>query len=122
MKMLISGENYRNTPIDPHFFCGMCKNVADDPRKCQNCEDVFSESCIKKIKETTNECPACKKAPFKDIQLSRYERIKLNESEFICYKCKAPFFYEDRHKHLAQCPSLQGLCPAGSGITGINTE
>jgi 20S proteasome alpha/beta subunit len=80
MKMLIAGKNYKSVPIDDHFFCGVCGGVADDPKKCQSCEDVFCDTCIQETKKKSNECPACKKQPFKDIQLSRYERIKLNEA------------------------------------------
>ena len=122
MKKLIDGKNAKSTPIDKHFFCGVCEGVADDPKKCQNCENVFCEICIKATKEKANVCPSCKKSPFKEINLSRYERIKLNEAEFNCYKCQDSFPYEERAKHLTCCKSLQGLCPAGCGTIGITTE
>ena len=85
---------------------------------------MYCGACIQSTKEKADVCPdpECKLTPWEVVNLSRYERIKLNETEFNCYKCPESFIYEDRAKHLANCRSLQGLCPAKCGEIGIKTE
>jgi hypothetical protein len=120
-------HTHATSPIDEHFFCGACRNIVDEPKKCSHCEILICDSCIKQLlkkdskTKTGNTCPHCKSKPFKDVNLSRYERLKLNEVEFKCNRCECNFIYEDRVKHLQTCKSLEGLCPTQCEVTGIKT-
>ena len=85
---------------------------------------MVCEACIAALKVKEDVCPdpECRAAPFESCNLSRYERIKLNETAFNCYKCKEQFIYEERAKHQETCESHKGPCPTRCGEMGIKTE
>ena len=73
--------------------CQICKDYFEEPFECLNCHYNFCKNCIEEFKELNNKneinikCPLCKIEPF-IYQNNTQIKIFLDQTEFMCSKCK----------------------------------
>ena len=92
-------EDHILDKVDDFLKCPICFEILKDSKKCKACTRPFCGKCIHQIQVGANKCSHCKIAPFATENLSIFERAKLNEIRFSCFKCNEVYTYEQSAHH-----------------------
>jgi hypothetical protein len=95
--------------VDDFFKCPICFEILQNPEKCLACTRAFCGSCSQLVRQGVNKCSHCNAAPFATNVFSIFEREKLNQITFACFKCDAVYSYEHSAAHHQLC-SLNMMC------------
>ena len=115
IKGLIGESQAVEQPVHSHFICSICFDVANDPKKCSDCEHLYCLECSVKV----TACPQCCVEKMISVPLCSFEQDDLNKMEFECFKCTQNFLYKDKELHSQRCDSVRGVCPADCGKKGV---
>ncbi len=116
-------EKYKN--MAPELICLICLNIVYDPVMCLTCGTIFCKNCIKKLMQTSNNCP--NKCVLQTKSIDRILHNLLDKFEFNCfYKingCNKILLYSDFVKHCKECEySLYKCNSPNCNYTSIKKE
>ncbi len=105
------------------YKCLLCSNIVKEPLQCGECENLFCEKCISNHLENYNSCPNCKDEPFKQIKLSKFIKLQLEELEFNCpFDCGEKLGYYELENHRIACVNLENFYKCNLCQTFLNHE
>ena len=84
---------------DKYLLCTICSDIVIHPSKCQECEYLYCQACIQHQLKIDEHCPNCRKSFIPTPKLGRYERNRLDDLKFKCFRCADIFTYEYAEKH-----------------------
>eukprot|EP01064_Diplonema_japonicum_P014944 TRINITY_DN226_c0_g2_i1.p1 TRINITY_DN226_c0_g2~~TRINITY_DN226_c0_g2_i1.p1 ORF type:complete len:367 (+),score=36.66 TRINITY_DN226_c0_g2_i1:483-1583(+) len=107
--------------------CGVCKDVAREAQVTEECGHLFCKECIDRAKETSRECPLCRR---KDYSLRPDHRANRQINEIPVKCCNENCDWEGKYaeyftQHLKKCgfaPIECGYSCVGCGFTGVEGD
>ena len=97
--------------INKFFICGICKNILNNPKQCNSCEEIFCEECLNSFyKNNTyciNSCTDIKILKPHITVINFLEKLKFN----CIFNCGEIIPYNEVDKHLTKdCTKMLTTC------------
>lgn len=97
--------------IKDEITCNICMMILDNPKQCNNCQNLFCENCILDWSKKKNICPF-KCSNFKIVDSGRIVKNMLSKIQFNCVSCDKEINYDAFIEHSSKCASIKKIkCP-----------
>lgn len=127
---LKEGLILHNKPTENFFICKLCSGIVKTTKIkcCENCEDLFCNSCFEKWLNKNDKCPKCEISPFKDMKIHKFMKSTIDEMIIKCpFECDEDIKYEHLNLHLNKCENkpktyICNLCQENININNYNKQ
>jgi len=86
-----------------YFICKICLGIVNNPKICENCENIFCGKCIEYLMKNSNNCPCCRHY-CNLTKISRFARSYLEKINVKCpFKCGLTTIYKSLDNHIQHC-------------------
>jgi len=94
-----------------NVVCSICWDIVKyQIIQCDNCENLFCESCLAIHRLNKNNCPNCRQSPFKERIIGRLLKNILNEYKFKCpLECGIKIGIFDTENHKLSCEKARDV-------------
>eukprot|EP01061_Rhynchopus_euleeides_P009153 TRINITY_DN18297_c0_g1_i1.p1 TRINITY_DN18297_c0_g1~~TRINITY_DN18297_c0_g1_i1.p1 ORF type:complete len:403 (+),score=93.14 TRINITY_DN18297_c0_g1_i1:53-1210(+) len=99
------------TEVPGDLYCGICKEVAVDPRVTQECGHLFCLECVERCLAASNLCPMCRYEGFQ-VRTDHRARRQIGDLKVLCKYtgCGWQGAYTDIGRHQASCRNRPVQC------------
>ena len=111
-KNLIEIKNEKDEKLIEILECPCCLNLVWEPVDCQNCKNIFCNSCAQNIVEKYgNKCPMCNISPF-NFSKAFFAKKVLDLINIKCINegCNEILNYSNYLNHLKICSDIKYAC------------